>query len=180
MRQWAPLLALLVGCTTADSVDPLRDAPRADAPLVCDGELELGHCRSGITGEPCRGARDEEPVFVAAVDGASMAVVVGPQGAQMLVLGARTRGIAPGVVDRPTDPANPVLRVALTDSSGHEVATYNGRGAFVPDSSDATLLVRPDVFVITEEVLRGTLEAVAIVRDHDGVEHCGRLEMSIP
>lgn len=179
MRGWAFGILIVVGCAPGPG-EPPRDAPRADAPFVCDGELELGHCRSAVSGEPCRGASDEEPTFTAVADGALLAPVVGPQGAQMLVLGARTRGIVPGDPDRPTDPANPVLRVTLVASGGHEVATYNGRGAFVPDSVDPTLLVRPDVFVITEEVLRGRLEAVAVVRDGEGVEHCGRLGLGMP
>jgi hypothetical protein len=176
MGRWL-WLVLSAGCAGSE---PPGDVPRTDAPFVCDGALLVGHCRSATSGEPCRGAADEAPEFATASDGAVLPPVIGPQGARMLVIAVRVRGIEPGDPGRPTAPENPVLRVSLTDPRGIEVATYLGRGAFVEDPTAPTWLVRPAVFVITEEDARGRLAAVAVVRDPSGVEHCGELTLDVP
>lgn len=175
---WAPLL------DTPRPDAPSIDAPAedgSDAPLACDGALDLGHCRLATTGGPCEGRAGEPTMYVPVEDGAPISVVLGPQGARMLALAGSTLagGFEPGDPTRPADSGNPVIDVHVVDAAGVEVAAYRGRAAFVPDPSDATYLVRPELFVITEHALSGTLEATATVRDRNGVERCGRLALTI-
>jgi len=193
MRTWKlGLLAagLLVGCSSSRAgMDASPSRPPIDAAPIdavpptlaeggaCDGPLELGRCELS-TGGPCTGVPGEPAGFVAVAPGGTVPVVVGPQASSMVVLAARTRGIAPGDPASPASSANPTVEIHLLDAAGAELAAYRGRAAFVADPSDPTLLVQPAFFVIVDGALSsltGTLVAQATLRDAAGVTRCGVL-----
>lgn len=143
----------------------------------CGGALELGRCGL-VDGGICTGTPGEPSVFVPMRAGDAVPAVVGPQAATMLVLAARTRGIAPGDPSMPASRANPTVEIRAVDGAGSEVALYRGRTTFAIDPSDATLLVQPSFFVVVDGAassLSSALTAHATLSDATGATRCGSL-----
>ncbi len=174
-------LAVVAACGAAPGGDGGDDGPPPDARRVvvepCTaGDLELGRC-VGATGASCTGELGEARVFEPVAPGGEVDLVVGPQGAQMFVLAARTQGIAPGDPDDPASPDNPLIEIVAVVDGDVEVARYLGRAAFVPDAGGGDALVAPGLFVVADgAALAGrTLRAVGTLEDAVGARRCGEL-----
>ncbi|MBX7195087.1 MAG: hypothetical protein K1X94_23740 [Sandaracinaceae bacterium] len=169
----------LSGCSA--SVAQHVDAARADVELDASTEgcepLELGLCTITGTGQPCLGAFEEAGQFTVASDGALASLVTGPQGSQMIVLAARTRGIEPGDPERPASADNPVVEIVVLGQDGAEVSTYRGRAAFTVDPAGSDWLVQPEIFVVMDGSRPDAVEVHATLTDRNGALRCGSLAL---
>lgn len=179
MRQLSlVLLLVLVGCGGGD--DDSSGTDSGVPPMVrtdCSGiqPMDLGRCALDGGGE-CVGATGESYGFGGLSSGASMSMVVGPQGSTMLVFIARATGIDPGNPDMPRDSGNPLVEVALLDvGSGMQLSLYRQRVGF---TSEGGSLVSQQLWVVIDDASVSTLTGRAVVaratvRDAAGEERCG-------
>jgi len=187
--------ALLAGCAgeTAGGEDGgMGSDPTADGggavgfdaggpPPECDGAppLELGRCRDAAGGEVCNGSEGQEPVFEAMPPDGSIAMVLGPQGATMFVMAARTVGIDPGDATVAYSRDNPLVEIRVTDEEGELMSFYRARSAFLEDPAAADAFYNASLFVIVDAhggALSGaTLHAEAVLRDSEGRVRGGSL-----
>lgn len=170
MTRVAVALIVLTACAAPGATPPV-DAPPRDAPPPCATQsLAIGRCVTA-TGASCTGALDEVRRFEAAPPGADVALVVGPQGAAMLVFAVATSGIVPGDPSDPTAADNPQLELVVARSA-IEVTHYRGRMGF---SAQDDQQVAAGLFAIVEG---GGLDGIdltshAEVVDRDGARRCG-------
>ena len=188
------LCALLAGCggeaaegeDSGTGPDPTTDGGPAsfDAggpPPECDDAppLELGRCRDAAGDETCNGSEGQEPVFEPMPPDGSIAMVLGPQGATMFVMAARTVGIDPGDATVAYARDNPLVEIRVTDGEGELLSLYRARSAFLEDPGAVDTFYNASLFVIVDAhggALSGvTLHAEAVLRDSEGRVRCGSL-----
>lgn len=88
--------------------------------------------------------------FAALADGDEVRLMVGPQGALMLVLAVRTSDMDPGEPDSPGSPENPEIDLRLYHAGGaEEVGRYRGRPSFTSEE-DGFTVTAVGLFVVLE------------------------------
>ncbi|NOY92897.1 MAG: hypothetical protein GXP55_17060 [Deltaproteobacteria bacterium] len=194
---WATLMCACLGGAGCGAGDGAMDASRPDsAPHDASGEdagvalpgcagaglLELGRCELPGGGQ-CTGTPDEGGLFVSLTPGDSVPVVRGPQGFQMLIFAARTRGIAAGDPSMPSSSANPRLELHLLDASGTEQSLYRGRSAFLPEEGAPDRFFNAGLFVVVDPAATGLSGAEADVlgklTDATGELRCGSVHVFV-
>lgn len=169
-RVIAAALTVALAACAGPGAAPI-DAPPRDAPPPCDAQsLTIGRCVTD-TGTACTGALGEVRRFEAPAAGADVPLVVGPQGAAMLIFAVATTGIVAGDPADPTAAANPQLELVVA-RAGAELALYRGRMGF---SDQGGQQVAAGLFAIVEDTgLDGVaLTAHAQVTDQLGAQRCG-------
>jgi hypothetical protein len=164
-----PALALwLVGCSGGTAQPDAR--PRPDA-IPGEATAALGRCLVSGSGAECTGVPGESGTFAALADGDEVTLVVGPQGALMLVLAVRTIGMDPGDPDSPGSPENPEIDLRLYHAGGgEEVGRYRGRPSFTSDEEGGTVTA-VGLFVVLElgsELEGRPLDATVEIVDRQG------------
>ena len=144
--------------------------------------LLLGVCVDDATGGACAGTGDEAAVFSPMPSDGRVPMVIGPQGATMFVLSARTRDIDPGDPAAPFGPGSPQLEIVLADADGADLALYRGRAAFEADPLEVDSYVQAGIFVVADVApvrLSGArIEARGILTDRLGNLRCGTAEFT--
>jgi hypothetical protein len=154
--------------------DVAPDAQHGDALPVCAAnDLELGRCVTA-SGSPCTGAVGEGRAFAPFEPSDELASVVGPQGAEMFVLSARTTGIAPGDPGNPASPDNPEIHIVVITEGGAQIARYRGRTGFIVDGEHQ---VAAGLFVVLdgEDHAGERLLAHGDLVDAAGARRCGEV-----
>lgn len=143
---------------------------------MCSGQppAELGRCEL-VGGGECRGAPGEVSSFVALGGGATMRMVIGPQGAQMLVFAMRAPGIAVGSSGSDW----PIVEVGLSNGT-RQLAYYMARQEFTGGGTPEAL----QLWVVIGEGVAGdiigrSVGVVATVRDNTGLELCGTASITV-
>lgn len=150
-------------------------------PEGCDEAppLEVGRCRDASGDPVCDGSEHQEPTFEPMPPDASIAMVVGPQGATMFVMATRTTGIVPGDPSASYSTDNPLVEIRLTSEEGELLSLYRGRSAFREDPAAPDTYFNASLFVVVDErggaLLGQTVHAQAVLRDADGQVRCGSL-----
>lgn len=130
---------------------------------------------------PCAGVPGEVARFVPLADDDVVTMTVGPQGATMVVLSARTSEMYAGDPGDPGSPDNPDVSLRLYRAGGdHEIGHYRGRPGFVVET-DGTTLTAHGLFVVLEtpaNQLDGvSIDAAVSVEDRDGVVRWGDVRL---
>lgn len=159
--------------------------PDAGLPASCDESppLELGRCMQAGTDLECTGQTDEDLEFIGLNDGDSMQLVLGPQGAQMLLFLARGSGFDPGDPEDVGSTDNPLIEMWLHDvDADEEIARYRGYVAFT-EGDGGSLVTAGGLFAITEhspaQLADHRIDVEAALRDRDGALRCGRVQIAI-
>lgn len=179
-----PVLALALclacgnsGASGADArVDADPNQPDADIPNCTEDSLEIGRCEVMPDGEACTGPLDDA-VFVSVPEDGDVRVVLGPQGANMMVFSLRTSGLDPGDLDNPASRDRPDVSLFLFRDEQESMGFYTGRPSFTDNGNAMENQDALGVFLIIERpVARGELfRVVAEVEDQNGEYRCGNL-----
>lgn len=130
--------------------------PDAEPPRCPEESLEIGGCEQVPDGGPCTGS-PKQTAFVSISENGPIRVVLGPQGADMMVFALRRSGIDPGDQDNPASTA--------------------ARPSFVDFGTEAVNEEAVGVFLLIERAVNAgdVFRAVAEVQDQNGEYRCGNL-----
>ncbi|MCP4444480.1 MAG: hypothetical protein GY811_03935 [Myxococcales bacterium] len=163
--------------TSADAAiiydaDPF--APDAEQLSCAQATLEIGRCQLAGEGGPCTGSLEEAEFVAVEPEGGRIGVIVGPQGADMMVLSLRTSGIDPGDLDNPASTDRPDVSVQLYRNEEETMAHYVGRPSFLGEAQSQEAL---GIYLVIERAVRSgdVFRVVAEVEDQDGEYRCGSL-----